>query len=176
MLHCLLRGDKLFIISKQSSTYLSCLICKTSVVKEMDLSSGKETETPVTIMNVFKEFNDCISPKYKIMKFKSKVCIQAFHLVIVSCSGLKGGKCVETLSSGGGYSEMQVIVLESKVKDGFVQQRDEYAGIRLSLHLSGCHIEVFSLHVSSFTLADLPSECVLGAWIVTVSYTGVNML
>lgn len=53
------------------------------------------------------------------------------------------------------------IVLEFKVKGGFVQQRDGCAEIRLSLHLSGCHIEVFSLHVSSFTLARLPSEC---AW------------
>lgn len=54
----------------------------------MDLSTGKETETPVTIMSVFKEFNDSISPKYKIMKFKSKVCLQASYLVIFFCSGL----------------------------------------------------------------------------------------
>lgn len=95
MSQCLLRGDKRFVISKQNSTSLSWLICKTSLFKEMDLSSGKETETPVTIMNVFKEFNDCISPKYKIMKFKSKVCMQVFYLLIFYCSGLKGGKSVE---------------------------------------------------------------------------------
>lgn len=49
------------------------------------------------------------------------------------------------------------IMLEFKVEDGFVEQRDECAGIRLSLHLSGCHTEAFSLRVSSFSLACLPS-------------------
>lgn len=66
---------------ESANTYVSCCVTVKNIERtvyllpretEMDLSSGKETETPVTIMNVFKEFNDCISPKYKIMKFKSK--------------------------------------------------------------------------------------------------------
>ncbi|XP_010146688.1 PREDICTED: DNA polymerase alpha catalytic subunit-like, partial [Eurypyga helias] len=64
-----------------ANTYVSCCVAVKNIERtvyllpretEMDLSAGKETETPVTIMSVFKEFNDCISPKYKIMKFKSK--------------------------------------------------------------------------------------------------------
>ncbi|OXB62902.1 hypothetical protein ASZ78_001024 [Callipepla squamata] len=66
---------------ESANTYVSCCVTVKNIERtvyllpretEMDLSSGKETETPVTIMSVFKEFNDCISPKYKIMKFKSK--------------------------------------------------------------------------------------------------------
>ncbi|KAM9204834.1 DNA polymerase alpha catalytic subunit [Mergus octosetaceus] len=66
---------------ESANTYVSCCVTVKNIERtvyllpretEIDLSSGKETETPVTIMSVFKEFNDCISPKYKIMKFKSK--------------------------------------------------------------------------------------------------------
>ncbi|XP_061211120.1 DNA polymerase alpha catalytic subunit isoform X4 [Neopsephotus bourkii] len=66
---------------ESANTYVSCCVTVKNIERtvyllpretEMDLSTGKETETPVTIMSVFKEFNDCISPKYKIMKFKSK--------------------------------------------------------------------------------------------------------
>ncbi|XP_040194138.1 DNA polymerase alpha catalytic subunit isoform X1 [Rana temporaria] len=38
----------------------------------IQLPSGKDTGVPVTMMNVYQEFNDHISEKYKIMKFKSK--------------------------------------------------------------------------------------------------------
>uniref|UniRef100_A0A663DYL8 DNA polymerase n=1 Tax=Aquila chrysaetos chrysaetos TaxID=223781 RepID=A0A663DYL8_AQUCH len=66
---------------ESANTYVSCCVTVKNIERtvyllpretEIDLSTGKETETPVTIMSVFKEFNDCISPKYKIMKFKSK--------------------------------------------------------------------------------------------------------
>uniref|UniRef100_A0A8B9F9U7 DNA polymerase n=1 Tax=Amazona collaria TaxID=241587 RepID=A0A8B9F9U7_9PSIT len=66
---------------ESANTYVSCCVAVKNIERtvyllpretEMDLSTGKETETPVTLMSVFKEFNDCISPKYKIMKFKSK--------------------------------------------------------------------------------------------------------
>uniref|UniRef100_A0A8C0F8T7 DNA polymerase n=1 Tax=Bubo bubo TaxID=30461 RepID=A0A8C0F8T7_BUBBB len=66
---------------ESANTYVSCCVTVKNIERtvyllpretEIDLSVGKETETPVTIMSVFKEFNDCISPKYKIMKFKSK--------------------------------------------------------------------------------------------------------
>uniref|UniRef100_A0A8B9Q979 DNA polymerase n=1 Tax=Apteryx owenii TaxID=8824 RepID=A0A8B9Q979_APTOW len=66
---------------ESANTYISCCVTVKNIERtvyllpretEMDLSTGKETETPVTIMSLFKEFNDCLSPKYKIMKFKSK--------------------------------------------------------------------------------------------------------
>ncbi|KAF4797856.1 hypothetical protein TURU_069929 [Turdus rufiventris] len=66
---------------ESATTYVSCCVTVKNIERtvyllpretEIDLSTGKETETPVTIMSVFKEFNDSISPKYKIMKFKSK--------------------------------------------------------------------------------------------------------
>ncbi|XP_032534928.1 DNA polymerase alpha catalytic subunit isoform X2 [Chiroxiphia lanceolata] len=66
---------------ESANTYVSCCVSVKNIERtvyllpretEIDLSTGKETETPVTIMSVFKEFNDSISPKYKIMKFKSK--------------------------------------------------------------------------------------------------------
>ncbi|PKU39294.1 dna polymerase alpha catalytic subunit [Limosa lapponica baueri] len=66
---------------ESANTYVSCCVTVKNIERtvyllpretEIDLSTGKERETPVTIMSVFKEFNDCISPKYKIMKFKSK--------------------------------------------------------------------------------------------------------
>uniref|UniRef100_A0A663MBK8 DNA polymerase n=1 Tax=Athene cunicularia TaxID=194338 RepID=A0A663MBK8_ATHCN len=66
---------------ESANAYVSCCVTVKNIERtvyllpretEIDLSVGKETETPVTIMSVFKEFNDCISPKYKIMKFKSK--------------------------------------------------------------------------------------------------------
>ncbi|KAJ6667574.1 hypothetical protein lerEdw1_016695 [Lerista edwardsae] len=41
-------------------------------LKRVDLCSGKETENPVTMMDIYQEFNDKIAGKYKIMKFKSK--------------------------------------------------------------------------------------------------------
>ncbi|XP_069493401.1 DNA polymerase alpha catalytic subunit isoform X2 [Ambystoma mexicanum] len=39
---------------------------------QVDLSSGKETGTPVSMMNVYQEFNERIAEKFKLMKFKSK--------------------------------------------------------------------------------------------------------
>ncbi|NXX91398.1 DPOLA polymerase, partial [Centropus bengalensis] len=66
---------------ESANTFVSCCVTVKNIERtvyllpretEMDLSTGRETETPVTIMSVFKEFNDCVSPKYKIMKFKSK--------------------------------------------------------------------------------------------------------
>lgn len=43
--------------------------------QKIDLNTGKETETPVTMKDVYDEFDEKIAAKYKIMKFKSKVCI-----------------------------------------------------------------------------------------------------
>ncbi|XP_051464203.1 DNA polymerase alpha catalytic subunit isoform X2 [Apus apus] len=66
---------------ESADTYVSCCVTVKNIERtvyllpretEIDLSTGEVLDTPVTIMSVFKEFNDCISPKYKIMKFKSK--------------------------------------------------------------------------------------------------------
>ncbi|XP_070539037.1 DNA polymerase alpha catalytic subunit-like [Ptychodera flava] len=38
---------------------------------KIDLKSGEDTEEKVTMMDMYKEFNDKIAEKYKIMKFKS---------------------------------------------------------------------------------------------------------
>lgn len=43
--------------------------------QKIDLNTGKETETLVTMKDVYDEFDEKIAAKYKIMKFKSKVCI-----------------------------------------------------------------------------------------------------
>lgn len=43
--------------------------------QKIDLNTGKETETVVTMKDVYDEFDEKIAAKYKIMKFKSKVCI-----------------------------------------------------------------------------------------------------
>uniref|UniRef100_A0A8C8VE11 DNA polymerase n=1 Tax=Pelusios castaneus TaxID=367368 RepID=A0A8C8VE11_9SAUR len=66
---------------ESAETYVSCCVTVKNIERtiyllpremQMDLTSGKETENPVTIMNVYQEFNDQISVKYKIMKFRSK--------------------------------------------------------------------------------------------------------
>ncbi|NWI21378.1 DPOLA polymerase, partial [Crypturellus soui] len=66
---------------ESANTYVSCCVTVKNIERtvyllpretEMDLSTGREKDTPVTIMSLFKEFNDCVSPKHKIMKFKSK--------------------------------------------------------------------------------------------------------
>lgn len=44
-------------------------------MQKIDLNTGKETGTPVKMKDVYDEFDEKIAAKYKIMKFKSKVCI-----------------------------------------------------------------------------------------------------
>ncbi|XP_053168394.1 DNA polymerase alpha catalytic subunit isoform X2 [Hemicordylus capensis] len=70
---------KVWIESVQS--YVSCCVTVKNIERtiyllpresQVDLSSGKETQSPVTMMNIYEEFNDRIAVKYKIMKFKSK--------------------------------------------------------------------------------------------------------
>ena len=43
--------------------------------QKVDINTGKESGTPVTMKDVYDEFDEKIAAKYKIMKFKSKVCI-----------------------------------------------------------------------------------------------------
>ncbi|XP_044297740.1 DNA polymerase alpha catalytic subunit isoform X2 [Varanus komodoensis] len=62
-------------------SYVSCCVTVKNIERtvyllprelRVDLSSGKETENPVTMMDVYQEFNEQVAEKYKIMNFKSK--------------------------------------------------------------------------------------------------------
>lgn len=46
-------------------------VCK----QKIDLNTGNETVTSVTMKDVYAEFDEKIAAKHRIMKFKSKVCI-----------------------------------------------------------------------------------------------------
>ncbi|KAK2155699.1 hypothetical protein LSH36_233g04020 [Paralvinella palmiformis] len=53
--------------------------------KRINLKSGYETEEPVSFVDVYKEFNEVVAEKYKLMKFKSLKVVKdyAFELVDV---------------------------------------------------------------------------------------------
>ncbi|KAG9485684.1 hypothetical protein GDO78_008663 [Eleutherodactylus coqui] len=66
---------------ESAETYVSCCVSIKNIERtvyllpretRIQLPSGKDTGVPVTMMNVYQEFNDGIADKYKIMKFKSK--------------------------------------------------------------------------------------------------------
>ncbi|XP_075053924.1 DNA polymerase alpha catalytic subunit [Mixophyes fleayi] len=66
---------------ESAETYVSCCVSVKNIERtiyllpremRLDLSSGKDLGVPVTMMNVYQEFNDRIADKYRIMKFKSK--------------------------------------------------------------------------------------------------------
>ncbi|ETE64292.1 DNA polymerase alpha catalytic subunit, partial [Ophiophagus hannah] len=70
---------KVWIQSAQS--YVSCCVTVKNIERtiyllpresRIELISEKETMIPVTMMDIYQEFNDQIAEKYKIMKFKSK--------------------------------------------------------------------------------------------------------
>ncbi|KAM6447113.1 DNA polymerase alpha catalytic subunit isoform 2-T2 [Liasis olivaceus] len=70
---------KVWIESAQS--YVSCCVTVKNIERtiyllpresRIELISGKETAIPVTMIDIYQEFNDQIAEKYKIMKFKSK--------------------------------------------------------------------------------------------------------
>uniref|UniRef100_A0A8C4VQ60 DNA polymerase n=1 Tax=Gopherus evgoodei TaxID=1825980 RepID=A0A8C4VQ60_9SAUR len=66
---------------ESAEAYVSCCVTVKNIERtiyllpremQIDLTSGKETENPVTMMSIYQEFNDQIAVKYKIMKFRSK--------------------------------------------------------------------------------------------------------
>ncbi|OBS59818.1 hypothetical protein A6R68_09055, partial [Neotoma lepida] len=70
---------KVWIESAQ--THVSCCVMVKNIERtlyflpremKIDLNTGKETTTPVTMRDVYEEFDSKIAAKYKIMKFKSK--------------------------------------------------------------------------------------------------------
>ncbi|XP_036916585.1 DNA polymerase alpha catalytic subunit isoform X2 [Sturnira hondurensis] len=67
---------------KSAETHVSCCVMVKNIERtlyflpretKVDLNTGKETETPVTMKDVYNEFDEKIATKYKIMKFKSKI-------------------------------------------------------------------------------------------------------
>ncbi|XP_030058230.1 DNA polymerase alpha catalytic subunit isoform X2 [Microcaecilia unicolor] len=66
---------------ESAKTHVSCCVTVKNVERTIyllpretwvELSSGKDTGTPVTMMDIYQEFSEHIAVKYKIMKFKSK--------------------------------------------------------------------------------------------------------
>ncbi|XP_053511751.1 DNA polymerase alpha catalytic subunit isoform X2 [Artibeus jamaicensis] len=67
---------------KSAETHVSCCVMVKNIERtlyflpretKVDLNTGKETETPVAMKDVYNEFDEKIATKYKIMKFKSKI-------------------------------------------------------------------------------------------------------
>ncbi|XP_045711924.1 DNA polymerase alpha catalytic subunit isoform X2 [Phyllostomus hastatus] len=67
---------------KSAETHVSCCVMVKNIERtlyflpretKVDLNTGKETGTPVTMKDVYNEFDEKIATKYKIMKFKSKI-------------------------------------------------------------------------------------------------------
>uniref|UniRef100_A0ABI7YKD0 DNA polymerase n=1 Tax=Felis catus TaxID=9685 RepID=A0ABI7YKD0_FELCA len=66
---------------ESAKTHVSCCVMVKNIERtlyflpretKIDLNTGKETETLVTMKDVYDEFDEKIAAKYKIMKFKSK--------------------------------------------------------------------------------------------------------
>ncbi|XP_069800920.1 DNA polymerase alpha catalytic subunit isoform X2 [Dendropsophus ebraccatus] len=66
---------------ESANTHVSCCVSVKNIERtvyllpretRVQLPSGNDTGVPVTMMNVYQEFNDNIADKFKIMKFKSK--------------------------------------------------------------------------------------------------------
>ena len=53
--------------------------------QKMDMKTKTETNTPVTFVDVYKEFNDTVAEKFKIMKFKSMVSKVPFFSTLDVC-------------------------------------------------------------------------------------------
>ncbi|XP_006921022.1 DNA polymerase alpha catalytic subunit [Pteropus alecto] len=67
---------------ESAKTHVSCCVMVKNIERtlyflpretKIDLNTGKETGTPVTMKDVYDEFDEKIAAKYKIMKFKSKI-------------------------------------------------------------------------------------------------------
>ncbi|XP_067896670.1 DNA polymerase alpha catalytic subunit [Heterodontus francisci] len=66
---------------ESAKTHVSCCVAVRNIERtiyllpretRINLKTGKDTETPVAMLDVYQEFSEAISEKYKIMKFKSK--------------------------------------------------------------------------------------------------------
>uniref|UniRef100_A0A2K5JMQ7 DNA polymerase n=1 Tax=Colobus angolensis palliatus TaxID=336983 RepID=A0A2K5JMQ7_COLAP len=66
---------------ESAETHVSCCVMVKNIERtlyflpremKIDLNTGKETGTPVSMKDIYEEFDEKIATKYKIMKFKSK--------------------------------------------------------------------------------------------------------
>ncbi|XP_041438950.1 DNA polymerase alpha catalytic subunit isoform X1 [Xenopus laevis] len=66
---------------ESADAYVSCCVSVKNIERtvyllprenRVQLSTGKDTGAPVSMMHVYQEFNEAVAEKYKIMKFKSK--------------------------------------------------------------------------------------------------------
>ncbi|XP_045146690.1 DNA polymerase alpha catalytic subunit isoform X1 [Echinops telfairi] len=76
---------------KSFSSHMSCCIMVKNIERtlyflpretKIDLNTGKETGTPVTMKDVYEEFDGKIATKYKLMKFKSKIVVKNYAFEI----------------------------------------------------------------------------------------------
>ena len=59
-------------------------VCVRVCVQRVNTKNGVVSDTPVGLMDVYQEFNE-LSERFKIMKFKSKVCrpSNVFHVTCI---------------------------------------------------------------------------------------------
>ncbi|KAM5290959.1 DNA polymerase alpha catalytic subunit isoform 3-T3 [Glossophaga mutica] len=76
---------------KSAETHVSCCVMVKNIERtlyflpretKVDLNTGKETGIPVTMKDVYNEFDEKIATKYKIMKFKSKIVEKSYAFEI----------------------------------------------------------------------------------------------
>ncbi|XP_066879086.1 DNA polymerase alpha catalytic subunit isoform X2 [Kogia breviceps] len=74
-----------------AQTHVSCCVMVKNIERtlyflpretKIDLNTGKESGTPVTMKDVYDEFDEKIAAKYKIMKFKSKAVEKSYAFEI----------------------------------------------------------------------------------------------
>ncbi|XP_036083086.1 DNA polymerase alpha catalytic subunit isoform X2 [Rousettus aegyptiacus] len=102
---------------ESAKTHVSCCVMVKNIERtlyflpretKIDLNTGKETGTPVTMKDVYDEFDEKIAVKYKIMKFKSKAEMPQLP------QDLKG----ETFSHvfGTNTSSLELFLMNRKIK------------------------------------------------------------
>ncbi|XP_038658169.1 DNA polymerase alpha catalytic subunit [Scyliorhinus canicula] len=166
---------------ESAKTHVSCCVSVRNIERtvyllpretRMNLKSGKDTETPVTIMDVYQEFSEAFSEKYKIMKFKSKKVQMNYAFEIpdipTHCdyleikyaadlpqlpSDLKG----ETFSHvfGTNTSSLELLLLNRKIKGpGWLELK---APQLPNKPMSWCKVEAVALRLDHVTVVkDIP--------------------
>ncbi|XP_024096503.1 DNA polymerase alpha catalytic subunit isoform X3 [Pongo pygmaeus] len=102
---------------ESAETHVSCCVMVKNIERtlyflpremKIDLNTGKETGTPISMKDVYEEFDEKIATKYKIMKFKSKAEMPQLP------QDLKG----ETFSHvfGTNTSSLELFLMNRKIK------------------------------------------------------------
>ncbi|XP_041067898.1 DNA polymerase alpha catalytic subunit isoform X1 [Carcharodon carcharias] len=166
---------------ESAKTHVSCCVAVRNIERtiyllpretRINLKSGEDTETPITMLDVYQEFSEAISEKYKIMKFKSKKAERkyAFEIPDVpeNCeyleikyaadlpqlpSDLKG----ETFSQvfGTNTSSLELLLLNRKIKGpGWLELK---APQLPNKPMSWCKVEAVALKLDHVTVVkDIP--------------------